>query len=243
MLKDYLKLFLQKILGFKTYLFIFSILTIKRTKHEEEFLYFNKMIPDGGTVLDIGANIGAMTVLMGKSAKNAFIYAFEPMPENAETLKKIVNFYKLKNVKIFEAALGEQKGELKMVMPVISNIKMQGLSHVLEEGSDEEWNKGEVFSVPVLKLDEIEELRNGNRITAIKIDVENFEYHVLKGGEELLLKHKPIIFCELWENDKRVLTLNYLQNLGYKVQVYEDNQLKDYTDQKALNFFFVPNAA
>lgn len=243
MLKDYLKLFLQKVLGFKTYLFMFSILTIKRTKHEEEFLYFNKMIPDGGTVLDIGANIGAMTVLMGKSAKNAWIYAFEPMPENAETLKKIVNFYKLKNVKIFEAALGEQKGELKMVMPVISNIKMQGLSHVLEEESDEEWNKGEVFSVPVLKLDEIEELHNGGRITAIKIDVENFEYHVLKGGEALLLKHKPIIFCELWENDKRVLTLNYLRNLGYKVKVYEDNQLKDYTDQKALNFFFVPNAA
>ena len=242
MLKDYLKLFLQKTLGFRTYLFIFSIITIRRTGHENEFLFFNRMIPDGGTILDIGANIGAMTVLMGKKAKNAIVYAFEPIPANVQTLKRIVNFYKLENVKIFEAALGEDNGELKMVMPVVSKVKMQGLSHVLESGSDDVFDRGEVYSVPVLKLDDIEELRQGNKITAIKIDVENFEYQVLKGAENLLMQHKPVIFCELWENEKRSLTLNYLTNLGYRAKIYQDEQLKDYTGQKALNFFFVPAA-
>src|SRR6476661_6930465 len=133
MIKNYIKLFLQKILGFNNYLFFFSILTIQRLKkHEAEFLFFNRMIPDNGIVLDIGANIGIMTATIAKRKKNAKVYAFEPIPENIKALKRIVNYYKLNNVKIFEVALGEEPGELKMVMPVINNVKMQGLSHVLD---------------------------------------------------------------------------------------------------------------
>ena len=41
------------------------------------------------------------------------------------------------------------------------------------------------------------------KIGAIKMDVENFEYFVLEGGKELIKKHKPIIYTELWENQNR----------------------------------------
>lgn len=240
MIKNYIKLFLQRILGFNNYLFFFSILTIKRLKkHEAEFLFFNEMIPDKGIVLDIGANIGIMTATIAKRVQNAKIYAFEPIPENIKALKRIVNYFKLKNVKIFEAALGEDAGELKMVMPVIDNVKMQGLSHVLEKPSQD--TGGNVYSVPVWKLDDVEELKSGEKITAIKIDVENFEYHVLKGGENLLKAHQPVIYCELWENEKRDLTLTYLTNLGYKTKIYMNNRLIDYSGQKVVNFFFVPS--
>jgi FkbM family methyltransferase len=243
MFKNKLKLFLQKALGINNYLFLFSILTIKRlkwNKHEEEFLYFNEMLPDNAVVMDIGANIGIMTVPIALKVKNAQVYAFEPVPTNVKALKRIVNYFKLNNVKIFETALGEESGELKMVMPVSDNVKMQGLSHVLEGDSNDALNKGDIFSVPVKKLDDIEELRVAEKINAIKIDVENFEYYVLKGGEALLRKHKPIIYCELWDNDKRHLTLNYLKGLGYKVKVYQDEKLVDYADQKVINFFLMP---
>src|SRR5687768_7252535 len=243
MFKNKLKLFLQQFLGINNYLFLFSILTIKRlkwNKHEEEFLYFNEMLPDNAIVMDIGANIGIMTVPIAMKVKNAQVYAFEPVPTNVKALKRIVNHYKLNNVKIFETALGEEAGELKMVMPVSDKVKMQGLSHVLEGDANDALNQGDIFSVPVRKLDDIEELKAAEKINAIKIDVENFEYYVLKGGEALLRKHKPIIYCELWDNEKRYMTLNYLKGLGYKVKVYQDEKLVDYTDQKVINFFLMP---
>jgi FkbM family methyltransferase len=238
-LKNFIKLLCQKTFGFKTYLYFFSLFTINRLKYEQEFQFFSNMIKEGGIVLDIGANIGMMTAAIAQKLKTSKVYAFEPIPENIKTLKRVVNHYKLDNVKIYEAALGEESGELKMVMPVINNVKMQGLSHVLEEGAHDK-SSGNVYVVPVKKLDEIAELHTCGKITAIKIDVENFEYHVLKGGEQLLIKHKPIIYCELWNNDRKTMTIDYLNNLGYKVKIYDNDQLIDYTGQEAINFFFIP---
>jgi hypothetical protein len=62
----------------------------------------------------------------------------------------------------------------------------------------------------------------------------------LKGGEALLRKHKPVIYCELWDNDRRRLCFEYLQGLGYQVKVYENNSLVDFKEQASINFFFMP---
>jgi FkbM family methyltransferase len=241
MVKSFFKLILQKLLGFDNYLFIFSIFTINRLQrnlHEKEFVQFMNMIPEEGHVLDIGSNIGIMAVPLAKRVKSGKVFSFEPMPQNIKALKRIVAHYKLKNIQVFEMALGEETGELKMVMPVINNVKMQGLSHVVDgQGSPE---NGIYFSVPVQKLDNIQELKAIPKIDAIKIDVENFEYHVLKGARELLGRHKPIIYCELWDNEKRKLTMDYLKNdFGYQTKIFLDGRFIDYTNQPGSNFLFM----
>jgi FkbM family methyltransferase len=243
MLKSTVKQVLQKLLGFDNYLFIFSIFTIRRMSrnhHEEEFVHFMEMIPDKGAILDIGANIGIMTVTLARRFSHASVYSFEPMPQNLKALKRIIRYFKLSNVKLFEMALGEENGELTMVMPVLDKVKMQGLSHVVENDSNDPMNQGLTFRVPVKRLDEIKELMELPAIHAIKIDVENFEYPVLKGGKGLLLKHKPVIYCELWKNDRRDLTLDYLKGLGYKVKVYDGKGMVDFTNQDVTNFILVP---
>jgi FkbM family methyltransferase len=241
MFKSSAKLVLQKLLGFDNYLFIFSIFTITRLRlnlHEKEFIHFLDMIPDNANILDVGSNIGIMAVPLAKKALKGFVFSFEPMPQNIKALKRITGHYGISNIKIFETALGEEKGELTMVMPVINDVKMQGLSHVVENEADKE--SGIVFTVPVQRLDDFPELQALPKIDAIKIDVENFEYHVLKGAFEILSKHKPIIYCELWNNEKRTLTINYLkQQFGYQVKIFDKNQLVDFTNQPVSNFFFV----
>jgi len=241
MLKSSVKFLLQKILGFNNYLFIFSIFTINRLRwnwHEKEFIFFMNMIPENGHVLDIGSNIGIMAVPLAKRVSKGRVYSFEPMPQNIKALKRITRYYKLANIDIFETALGEEKGELKMVMPVIDNVKMQGLSHVVQ--GDESNEKGIFFSVPVQRLDDFPSLQALPKIDAIKIDVENFEYYVLRGAHALLQRHKPIIYCELWDNEKRKLTLDYLQHdFGYHVKIYENNQLVDYNGQQVSNFILI----
>ncbi len=242
MFKNTTKLLLQRIFGYDNYLFYFSIYTIARlrnNRHEREFVHFMDMIPNEGVVLDIGANIGVMTVSLARKLDKARVFAFEPIPNNLKGLKRIVAHYKLTNVQIFENALGEQSGELKMVLPVIDKLKMQGLSHVVKPGDDSAWNKGEFYTVPVKTLDQMQELASLPKISAIKIDVENFEYFVFKGGEQLLRKHSPIIYCELWANEMRDKTLDLLRGFGYSVKIFDGTGLVDYVAQNEVNFFLV----
>ena len=243
-MKNIIRYILQQSLGFKKYLFLFSIISIKRIETnsaEEEFMHFVKLVPNEGIILDIGANIGITTVPLAKAKDNAIIYSFEPMPENIATLKRVVKYFKLSNVKIFDIALGEKDGVLTMVMPVVNHVKMQGLSHIQLNGTEQKHSTGDEIDVTVKTLDTIQELNTAKKISAIKIDVENFEYFVLKGGRHLISVHKPIIYCELWKNEMRELTIKYLGDLGYSVKVFHNKQLTDYKDN-AINFFFIPSS-
>ena len=238
MAKNFFKRSLQKLLGFDNYLFLFSIYSINKSKWDKEFIHFMNRIPEDGSILDIGANIGIMSVTLAKKFKNLPVYSFEPMPNNLNALKKVIKHYKLKNITILEMALGEENGELKIVTPVINNVKMQGLTHVLSSERYPTTNEGIIFNVPVKKLDDTEILKNISKISAIKIDVENYEYEVLKGGENLLKKHKPIIYCELWPGEQRVRTINYLTGLGFKTEVFDGKDFIKYNGQDSTNFIF-----
>jgi FkbM family methyltransferase len=241
MFKIPFKFILQKLLGIDNYLFLFSIFTINRLRlkfYNKEFLYFLKMIPEDGNVLDLGSNIGFMSVPLAKKASKGKVYSFEPIPGNTKILRRISTYYKLSNIEIFETALGDENGELTMVIPVIYNVKFHCFSHVVEKESDKV--KGDLFAVRAQRLDDIPSLQGIPKINAVKIDVENYEHKVLKGAERLLKRHKPVLYCELWDNEQRILVINYLTGqLGYRVKVFQNNQLVDFTGQSVMNFFFV----
>ena len=80
--------------------------------------------------------------------------------------------------------LGAEKGKLTMVMPEVNSVKMQGLSHAVHE-SITEFNVGEHYSVDQFRLDDMGTMTSGS-VSAVKIDVENFEQFVFKGALETL---------------------------------------------------------
>lgn len=244
-MKNSIKVFLQKLLGFDTYLFLFSIYiinTLKWNKKERDFVFFRNMISDNGIILDIGANIGAMAVHLARTHKNASIYAFEPIPNNFITIKRIIRRYKINNITLIESALGDETGTIEMVMPMQKSAKLQGLSHVLHQSITEN-NEGEKFLTPITTLDNFFIEKNIEKpITAIKMDVENFEYFVLNGSKEILKKYKPVIYCELWENKNREDCFSLLKELGYETRVLHRKKLCtfDSSIDKTQNFFFIP---
>ncbi len=242
-MKSFLKRLLQKILGFDRYLFIFSIFkirTFKWDKNEKDFFHFLNLMKKDSHVLDIGSNIGITTVLLSKKVPQGKVYSFEPVPPNYKTLTKIVNYFKCKNVQLFQMALGNEEGEVEMVMPEVENVKMQGLSHVVHE-SLTEFNEGKIYKAPLKKLDQLTDWK-GHRIEGIKIDVENFEYFVLQGGEAMLKKDRPIVYAELWDNKNRSQCFELMTSLGFQIKILQKNQLIafDSTKHETQNFFFVP---
>ncbi len=234
---------LQRIFGFENYLFIFSLFMyykLRWDKNEKDFLKLFDIIHDDGIVLDIGANIGVMTAHFAKRLKYSEIYSFEPIPCNIKTLKRIVKFFKLKNVNLYECALSNFEGEIDMILPIIDTAKKQGLSHVVKDINiiNEE---GEIFKVPCKQLDNVDELSNSiKRITAIKIDVEGHELSVLKGAVKLINKNSPIIYCELWPGKQRKEIFDFMGSLNYTPKVIEHNNLTDFYNQQTQNFFFIP---
>lgn len=233
---------LQGLLGFDRYLLWFSwfkIKTLRRDRKEGDFIHFLGMLGAGDKVLDIGANIGIMTVHLARQCPNGTVHAIEPIPENFRALSRICKKFQLDNVELHQFALGEKEGELEMVMPEVSKVKMQGLSHVVHD-SITEFNEGSRYKVPVHKLDDLNEMTKG--VKGIKIDVENFEYFVFKGGAEMLKRDRPVVYCELWANENRDKCFTLFRELGYQIKVLENDILVpfDLDRHKNQNFFFVP---
>lgn len=228
-------------MGFRTYLYVFAIFKIKTLRSdskEKDFFHFLSLLEDGkGAVLDVGANIGIMTVHLANKLPNSTVHAFEPIPDNLSVLKRIIAKFNLKKIKIHEVAVGETSGNVQMILPHQGKTKMQGLSHVKHE-SITEWNEGEEFNVPLNTLDN---LLNGEPIQGIKIDIENFEYYALKGGKRILESNHPIIYAELWDNENRSNCIDLLTSMNYKSHVVVNNELTvfDETQHKNQNFIFI----
>ena len=242
-MKTWIKYILQKLFGFQTYLYVFAkfkIRTLRRDDKENDFFHFLGMLKDGqGIVLDIGANLGIMTVHLAQHLPGSTIHAFEPMPDNQSIFKRIIAKYKLKNVEFYEFALGDKDGKVQMILPEKDGAKMQGLSHVKHE-SITEWNEGEEFEVAIKPLDQ---LFGDKKIQGIKMDVENFEYFVLNGAKELLSMFRPIIYTELWDNENRQKCFELLKGFGYSAYVVVDDKRVPYNSDHhdVQNFIFVAN--
>jgi FkbM family methyltransferase len=230
----------------KTYLYVFALFIIVKLrwdKNEKDFFHFLELIPDDGLILDLGANIGVTSYHLSKKKPGSTILSFEPLTLNMDTLKRVKKRFNLKNVQEFQVAAGEKSGTLEMVMPVINKVPMHGLSHVVHQDNTE-FNSGLKYKVPVICLDEFNPLlETKKRITALKIDVENFEYFVLKGAEKLIVENQPIIYCELWENDNRKKCVDFLNNLNYSAFILNKKELMpvEKATTEKHNFFFLPS--
>jgi FkbM family methyltransferase len=243
--KNGIKFLLQRLLGFRNYLFVFSwykVMTLRRDRNEKDFFQFLSMLPEGSSVLDIGANIGIMTVhLSRKAGRGGRVFAFEPMPDNLRALQRIIAFFKLANVVVINCALGDSDGEVDMVMPVEGMARQQGLSHVLHETITAR-NEGILARVPVRRLDSLPELFVASaNIRGIKMDVENFELFVLEGGRALLEKWRPVVYMELWDNENRQKCFALMRDLGYSIHVAFEGGVREFDPviHKNQNFIFI----
>ncbi len=126
-----------------------------------------------------------------------------------------------------------------MVLPEVNKVRMHGLSHVVHEDLTD-FNEGQRYKAEVKRLDDLDFLRE-KRIAGIKLDVENFEYFVLKGGEQLIKKDRPVIYAELWDNENRKRCFELMKKLGYNILFNQKGELISFdTDiHQTQNFFFV----
>ncbi|HTL80288.1 MAG TPA: FkbM family methyltransferase [Bacteroidia bacterium] len=243
-MKNFIKTFLQTLLGYDRYLRRFGWYKVKslyRDAREQDFFFFLTMLKKDDRILDIGANLGFLAVHMAKKVNEGEVIAFEPMPDNLSALRYVKEKSRCSNIRIEACALGDHDGEAEMILPVFGKAKQQGLSHVKHE-SIHEHNSGITFKVPLKKLDSLDFIFAGKKIAAIKMDVENFEQFVLRGAKKLLNEQHPVIYTELWENENREKCFEITGESGYKPFVHVSGKLEAYDKVKhagKINFFLL----
>ena len=138
------------------------------------------------TIIDVGANVGQFAVASSKIFPESNIYSFEPNPPCVTQLQK--NVSALGNVKVYQLALGETKGEVEFHVNShshSSSILPLATSH-LEAFPDA--RESSVIRVEVSTLDRVFETVELQHPVLLKLDVQGYELPVLLGGRNLLTR-------------------------------------------------------
>ena len=163
---------------------------------EESFL---KDLPPDAICLDVGANIGNHSVFF--SERFSKVIAFEPNPRVALLLR--ANCFG-RSVSIQECACGEKNGETTLY----ENDRNLGASGM--NAAD-----GLMHLIQVVRIDDVKEVSEANRVDFMKLDVEGFEASVLKGAQKTLKEHRPIIAFEKLPGDD-LEVFDILTGSGYQ---------------------------
>lgn len=185
-----------------------------------------ELITPGSLVLDIGSHIGLHTVTMSrKTAPQGAVIAFEP---NSKFYMELLNTLKINqcnNVLPICKALSDASGQALLSTDfhpcpqIVRPDDNCSLAYQTNKNAT-----GEL--VEVITLDSL----NLQNLSLIKMDVENYEYFILKGAEKTIKRNKPVIVFECWigadynnsnpkekANFDRVMAL--MESYGYEVHV------------------------
>ena len=201
-----------------------GIETYEKPNLEFLFRYFSRK-PDG-TFLDIGANIGIFSFLLAQKYKNLVIHAFEPEPTTFSSLRSTFDVEFFPHVHCHALGLSDTSG----VATFFADKNNHGGHSLHQQAIVDEGNETQQTEVPVITLDSFVKTFSLKTIDVIKLDVQQHESHVLRGGIQTIREHRPVVLMECYFNellDENKPLLKPFYDLNYKVVIPETFQILD----------------
>jgi FkbM family methyltransferase len=158
----------------------------------------------GKTVYDVGAHIGILTLFFARAVgETGQVISFEPNPETFAVLSKNIKLNELANIKAINSGLGEKK-DTKLLVFGEAEGALGTLEPTLQNGliRNKRGIKVKTASVEVVSLDEYIRVNSLPDPDFVKIDVEGYEYNVLLGMQETIIRCKPSLFVEVHGEDR-----------------------------------------
>ncbi len=139
----------------------------------------------GTTAIDVGANLGIHTAVISQCVgEQGQVVAYEPVERIFQRLKNNVQMNGLVNVSCIHMGIGDTHGTIGF------------------DDQEGDFNIGKAriqtsaqTTIPLTTID-TEAPKYPSRVSLIKIDVEGFERHVLRGAINTLQQHQPVVVCE-----------------------------------------------
>lgn len=186
-----------------------------------EIKSFAHRIPEGGVIIDAGANIGDHTITFSQIVgPSGVVYAFEPNPLTYLALSR--NTARLTNVVCFDFGVSDRKGYVRFTPDPNS-----GASYVSGEGS---------VSIKVTTVDDLLFLAL-ERCDLIHFDVEGYEPRALRGAVNTINRFHPLLLVEICnkhlvragfsESELMELLINDLGYTVYPIPTHVEPELRD----------------
>ncbi|MTI75004.1 MAG: FkbM family methyltransferase [Stenotrophomonas sp.] len=203
----------------------------------------NTLLKPGMTVLDVGANIGEISLLSAKRVGDqGKVYAFEPVTAIAQQLARHVQMNQFKQIDVEYFALGDAIEDNRIIYTSCG-----------QESSDENNGLGSLYGgegatplqrIQMTTLDAWLQARPSiQRVDLIKIDIEGAELACLRGAKECLQRFKPSIIVEIQDFSAARAgysptdILDLLSNLGYTFhQIGPNGSLRSLTPANLRDF-------
>ncbi|MDB9311754.1 FkbM family methyltransferase [Spirulina sp. CS-785/01] len=146
-----------------------------------------RLLDEGETVFDIGANIGYITSLCAaKVGKTGQVIAFEPCPDiYKELFSNVQTWQTLKNwtqIELKTVALTNKTGTGWLRLPIYN----RGEAALIDDATDKGEETLKVYEVQLTRLDDLWD----NKIDLLKIDIEGHELAALQGAKQLIQEQK-----------------------------------------------------
>ena len=159
-------------------------------------------VPQGSdSVIDVGAHTGDWTIYCAKVLNVKEIYAFEPLKKNVQYTNSILKLNGCLNSHVYDIALSDCEREIEMEYTgaMLGDIRPDLLKKI-------ETIKFRTLDSFKLKCD------------ILKIDVEGFEFEVLKGSIGTIRQYKPKLILETHTKKLRSQCHELLESEGYKLE-------------------------
>lgn len=151
---------------------------------------FRRVVGEGMTLVDLGANMGYYTLLAAKLVgRKGKVFAFEPDPDNFSLLLKNIEANGYNNVIPVQKAVSNKTGTTKLFL--CQGNKADHRIYYSHDGR-------ESITVDVTTLDTFFE-NERYPIDVIKMDIQGAEMAALQGMTEIVLKNDSLkIITEFW---------------------------------------------
>lgn len=171
--------------------------------HDEMELY-KQLLKLGDTVIEVGANIGTLTVPIAQYVGNeGKVYAFEPQRITFQVLCGNIALNNLYNVWTYNCGVANEHKKVKIFEGQL------GINNGAFRISDWPGN----YEIDIVALDEY----NFKNCDLLKVDAEGMDTEVIQGAENLIKQCQPYIVMEANYTKAGKEIVKKLQMIGYKL--------------------------
>ena len=198
--------------------------------------YMKEIIRRHDVIIDIGANSGYYALLESRLAHKGKVYAIEPVPKNVWLLNQNIELNGCRNISVHRFAIGDRNGRGEMYLYDKGN-----LCSFKKNIQNKPTGK---IAVPIMTLDSFVEKYVSGYPTLIRMDVEGYEYQIIKGMSNILKSNKPmILFIELHpfmmsKEDMNNLIETLKQNNFRVKAIFLEPSTSDYDSVNVINKIF-----
>lgn len=179
----------------------------------------------GGTIVDVGANIGNHTVFFANLASK--VISIEPNPACYYLIRANTIANSCLNVTVLNKAVSETTGTADLTF----NYQHTGGGTIEPTGISQ---TNEVLKVETISLDSL--MDQVDNVQCLKIDAEGHEAKIIKGAKNLLKRDAPVVVFEAHSLSALRRIAHLLQEIGYS-DFYDIVQSRRFSKFRILNLF------